>query len=84
LLEPAHLAGLRLISIPFDPAEAWGRRDRYHVTGTIEGLGFRTILVHQSGWKIVLGPKSQSASDLQDGQSVMVAMWPEGPLLALT
>ena len=64
---------------PSTPAEAWGRRDRYHVTGTIEGLGFRTTLVHQSTWQIVLGPKSPSSSRLQDGQSVTVAMWPEGP-----
>jgi len=47
------------IPLPFDPAEAWGQRDRYHVTGTIEGLGFRTTLVHQSTWQIVLGPAAR-------------------------
>ena len=29
------------VPLPFDPAEARRRPDRYHVTGTIEGLGFR-------------------------------------------
>src|SRR5262249_27863369 len=48
-------AGGVTIPFSFDPAEAWGRRDRYHVTGTIEGLGFRTALVHQSTWQFVLG-----------------------------
>lgn len=72
-------AGGVTIPLPFDPAEAWGRRDRYHVTGTIEGVRFRTTLVHQSTWQIVLGPKSPSSWRLQDGQWVTVAMWPEGP-----
>lgn len=68
------------IPVPFNPAEAWGKRDRYHVTGTIEGLGFRTTLVHrQDGWQIALGPKSGSGAGLQDGDSVLVELWPEGP-----
>ena len=56
-------AGGVTIPLPFDPAEAWGRRDRYHVTGTIEGLGFRTTLVHQSIWQIVLGPAARQLLD---------------------
>jgi hypothetical protein len=76
----ARAAGGAVIQLPFNPADAWGQRDRYHVTGTIDGVGFRTTLVRQEGaWRIVLGPKSPSASRLQDGQSVTVAVWPEGP-----
>lgn len=67
------------IPLPFDPAEAWGRRHRYHVTGTVDEVGFRTTLVRDKIWQIVLGPKSPSAASLEDGQSVIVAMWPEGP-----
>jgi len=52
-------AGGVTIPLPLDPAEAWGQRDRYHVTGTIEGLGFRPTLVHQSTWQIVLGPAAR-------------------------
>ncbi len=67
------------IPLPFDPAEVWGRRDRYHVSGTIEGLGFRTTLVHHDIWQLVFGPKSGSAARLADRQTVEVEVWPEGP-----
>lgn len=73
-------AGGAVIALPFDAAEAWGRRDRYHMTGTIEGVRFRTELLHrEEGWVIDLGPKSGSAAGLQDGQEVAVEIWPEGP-----
>jgi hypothetical protein len=77
----AARTGLRVtIPVPFDPAEAWGRRDRYHVTGTVEGVGFRGPLVFRDGaWRIERGPKSTGAALLQDGQSVAVEIWPEGP-----
>ena len=68
------------ISLPFDPGEIWGRRDRYHVAGTIEGVRFRTTLVRgEEGWQIALGPKSGSGAGLQDGQLVEIVMEPEGP-----
>ena len=67
------------IPLPFDPVDVWGFRNRYHVTGTIEGARYRTTLVHQDSWLIALGPKSPSGCRLRDGQSVTVEMWPEGP-----
>jgi hypothetical protein len=68
------------IPLPFDPATAWGARDRYHVTGTIEGNRFRSSLVRRAGgWLLELGPKSGSASRLRDGEPVTVEIWPEGP-----
>ena len=67
------------IPLPFDPVEAWGRRDRYHVTGTIDGVGFRTTLSPKNGWAMAFGPKSSAACRLEDGQSVEVELWPEGP-----
>jgi hypothetical protein len=73
-------AGGVAIHVPFDPAEAWGLRDSYHVTGTIDDVGFRTTLVRRGGeWRIALGPKSSSGARLHDGQTVSVEMWPEGP-----
>jgi hypothetical protein len=77
----AARTGLRVtIPVPFDPAEAWGRRDRYHVTGTVEGVGFRGPLVFRDGaWLIERRPKSPGAAQLHDGQSVAVEIWPEGP-----
>jgi len=68
------------ISLPFDPADAWGQRPRYHVTGTVEGVRFRGPLVCRHGaWQIELGLKSPSAAGLEDGQAVTVEIWPEGP-----
>lgn len=68
------------IPFPFEPAEAWGNRDRYHVTGTIGGLRVRTTLVPRGGaWWIELGPKSGSAAPIVDGDVVEVELWPEGP-----
>lgn len=75
-------AGGATIPLPFDPADVWGQRNRYHMTGTIEGVRFRSVLVHrQSAWQIELAPKSGSSAGLVDGQSVTVEIWPEGPQL---
>lgn len=68
------------VRLPFDPADAWGRRDRYHVTGTVEGARFRGPLAFRDGaWLIERGPKSPGAALLEDGQEVGVEIWPEGP-----
>lgn len=68
------------IPLPFDPADAWGQRDRYHVTGTVNGSRFRGPLVSRgSAWSIQRGPKSPGAALLSDGDEVSVEIWPEGP-----
>lgn len=68
------------IPLPFSPADAWGQRDRYHVTGTVDGARFRGPLVFREGeWVIERGPKSPGAALLDDGQDVAVEIWPEGP-----
>ena len=68
------------IPLPFEPSDAWGPRDRYHVTGTVEGARFRGPLVFRDGaWLIERGPKSPGAALLEDGQEVAVEIWPEGP-----
>lgn len=73
-------AGGAIIQFPFDAEEIWGRRDRYHMTGTIEGVRFRIeLLRREDAWVIDLGRKSGSAAGLQDGQQVTVEIWPEGP-----
>ncbi|HEX4628143.1 MAG TPA: YdeI/OmpD-associated family protein [Gemmatimonadales bacterium] len=78
--EALRASGRVTIPVPFDPGEMWGPRDRHHVTGTINGVCYRTTLVHGDGsWQIVLGPKSGSGALLQSGQSVEVTMAPEGP-----
>jgi len=77
----ARRTGLTVeIPLPFDPAEVWGRRDRYHVTGTVNGDRFRGPLVSRGpAWVIQRGPKSPGAAVLADGDAVSVKIWPEGP-----
>ncbi len=79
--ERATRAGSRVtIPFPFEPAETWGARDRYHLTGTIGGIKVRPVRVRRDGrWLIELGPTSPSAAPLTDGQMVTVELWPEGP-----
>ncbi len=68
------------IALLFDPADAWGRRDRYHVTGTVQGARFRGPLVFRDAtWRIERGPKSPGAALLEDGQEVTVEIRPDGP-----
>jgi hypothetical protein len=42
--------GRRELALPFDPAEVWGRRDRYHVTGTIDCNPFAAVVVRGRSW----------------------------------
>jgi hypothetical protein len=73
-------SGGATIPVPFDPAEAWGRRDRYHVAGTVNGAPYRGALERRGeGWQIGLGLKSPGAARLADGQVVTVEIGPEGP-----
>lgn len=73
-------SGGATIPFPFEPAEVWGHRDRYHLTGTIGGIKVRPVLVQRDGrWLIELGRKSPSAAPLIDGRPVAVVLWPEGP-----
>jgi hypothetical protein len=48
--------GRRELALPFDPAEVWGRRDRYHVPGTIDGNPVRGPLSSVAGgWVLPVG-----------------------------
>lgn len=68
------------IPLPFEPATAWGPRDRYHVTGTVDGRRFRGPLVFRDGsWSIQGGPSSSISARVIDGAEVAVEIWPEGP-----
>jgi len=58
---------------PSTPPRLGDERDRYHVTGTIEGLGFRTTLVHQSTWQIVLGPAARGRDSVSTESSTLAA-----------
>ena len=72
------------IAVPFDPAAAWGPRDRYHVTGTVDGRPVRAALRVADGTAaLTLGPASGHRRRIEDGDPVEVSLRPEGPQAAL-
>jgi hypothetical protein len=76
-----HGKGAR-VSIPFDPNEAWGHKERHHITGWIGGCKVRGELRCEGGvWSLVLGP-TWMRDNLQPGREVEVVLAPEGPALA--
>jgi len=78
-LEGAEKGRVYLV-VPFDPGEVWGSRARYHVRGTINGMGVRGALEQFSkGYFLSLGPAYRRGAGLQVGDLVAVALMPEGP-----
>jgi hypothetical protein len=68
------------VVLPFDPEQVWGVRERYHVRGTINGMGVRGALERFSkGYFLPLGPAYRRGAGLQPGDAVAVVLLPEGP-----
>jgi hypothetical protein len=68
------------IVLPFKPAEVWGERPRYHITGTINGRPIRGPLEEFGrGYFLPLGPAYRKCNGLHPGDAVDVALTPEGP-----
>jgi len=71
------------IKLPFDPAAEWGARERYDVTGTINGQKIRAKLLSRAGvYYFELGPSWCRAVTIEPGAQVTVAIGPEGPQVA--
>ena len=71
-----------VVPVPFDPAEAWGARARYHVTGTVGGHPVRGPLSGEgAGAALVLGPAWCRSPGFEPGDHVQVVLGPEGPQL---
>ena len=69
-----------LVPVPFDPDEAWGAKQRHHVTGTVNGARVRAVLeAAGDGFGFALGPRSPGAQGLAAGDRVTVEIAPEGP-----
>jgi hypothetical protein len=78
-LEGAHTGRVYLV-VPFDPAEAWGPRVRYHVRGTINGMDVRGALEKFSrGYFLPLGTAYRRGAGLSPGDVATVKLVPEGP-----
>jgi hypothetical protein len=72
--------GRVVIALPFDPAEQWGPRTRYHVAGMVGQRRVRGPLTGEgTGAGLVLGPAWCRDAGLAAGESVTVVLWPEGP-----
>ena len=68
------------IVLPFDPAEEWGSRRRYHVAGAIEGCHVRGALAESGkGYLLPLGPAWRRSAGLRIGDTVSVTLHIEGP-----
>jgi Bacteriocin-protection, YdeI or OmpD-Associated/Domain of unknown function (DUF1905) len=68
------------VRLPFDPSDAWGVLDAYHVDGTLGGQRYRGTLVHEGHtWRLELGPSWCRAPGFGPGDEVELVMAPEGP-----
>ena len=69
-----------VITMPFDPDEAWGAKAEHPVSGTIGGCRIRTGLVPaDSGWVLTMAPKRLFSMGIAIGDDVAVELAPEGP-----
>lgn len=66
--------------MPFDAAQVWGPRERYHITGTINGMRIRGAVVKAAKWYFLpLGPAWRRSAGLKVGDEVSVVLSAEGP-----
>lgn len=69
--------GRIFIPVPFDPAEAWGRKARHHVAGTINGAAFQGSLgVRGGAYFFPLNKEMQQKAGVAPGDRVRVIMAP--------
>lgn len=73
--------GIR-IRLPFDLTEAWGERDRYYVSGTIQGYRMRgSVEPADDGAVLELGPAWCRDPRVGPGATLRVNLELEGPQL---
>jgi hypothetical protein len=72
--------GHGVISIPFDPDEAWGVKAVHHVNGTVNHCRVRvTIAPGDRGWAFTMNPARMHGAGIAVGSEVVVELAPEGP-----
>ena len=68
------------IALPFNPNEVWGTKGRHYITGTVNGQGVRGSLGSDGKqYFLLLGAAWRRACGLEAGDTVEVALSPEGP-----
>jgi hypothetical protein len=79
IIEP-DARGRAVIRLPFDPAEQWGPRPRYHVAGMVGERRVRgPLTIEGASAALVLGQAWCRDIGLVPGERVRVELWPEGP-----
>jgi hypothetical protein len=69
-----------VITMPFDPDQAWGAKANHPVGGTVGGCRIRARLVPAGrGWVLTLAPNRLSGLGVTIGDEVTVELTPEGP-----
>lgn len=69
-----------MVPVPFDPDEAWGRKSRHHVHGTVNGISVRAVIEPLGeGQGFVLGSAWRRGCGIGPGDVVSVILEPEGP-----
>ncbi len=69
-----------VITMPFDPDEAWGVKANHPAGGTIHGCRIRArIEPAAGGWVLTLAQKRLLGMGLAIGDDVAVELAPEGP-----
>jgi hypothetical protein len=68
------------VPIPFDPNEAWGVKQRHHITGSINGCAVRGSLGSDGRqYFLPLGAAWRRDNGVEVGAEVEVVLTPEGP-----
>jgi hypothetical protein len=76
----ADQQGRPVITVPFDPDQAWGAKADHPVSGTIDGRRVRCRLQPDGDrWVLPLGPRWQRDNGYTTGDHVAVELAPEGP-----
>ncbi len=80
----AHVApgprGRAVVTVPFDPDEAWGAKAEHPVGGTINGKRVRgTLTPDGGGWALTVTPMWLRDAGVPVGADVLIELAPEGP-----
>jgi hypothetical protein len=72
--------GHAVVTVPFDPDEAWGVKAVHHVAGTVNGCRVRvTLAPGDGGWAFTLNPSRMHGMGIAVGAEAIVELAPEGP-----
>ena len=76
----ADSRGHAVITVPFDPDEAWGAKAVHRVNGTVNGCRVRvTLAPGGTGWAFTLNPERIVRTGIAIGSDAVVELAPEGP-----